>query len=383
MSAQRFTNNLPARLYAVRIYGVLALTLVVAGILVPSFLQPLNLENTVIQASPNGLMALGETLVIFMGCIDLSVGSTLALSGLVAVILQGPLGPWPAVLVGVLSGTGVGVINGLVVTRLGVNAFIATLGTMTGIAGVSLMISGGNPISPPNIGFGLPMNNAIIWWLPPPTVAFVGLCILLHILVTRTRVGRNLMSVGGNREASRRAGLRPNAYVFGAYVACGTFAGLSGVMLALSLATGSPIIGSVSVLPVIASVVVGGASLLGGAGSVVKTGVGVLIIGSLSMAMDIANVSSWDQDIVLGGVLLFVVLMGTLGQGGTPGRLRGSTRRERRVSSVIGEAEKGVRLEESSSVAALTATRSHQEETSMRKEEASMRGYKITGGDQI
>ena len=138
MSAQISTNNFrgPAATRA-RIYGVLVLTLVVAGILVPSFMHPLDLENVVNQCSYNGLMALGETLVIFMGCADLSVGSILALSGVVAVILQGPLGPWPAVLLGVLSGTGVGVINGFVVTRLGVNAFIATLGTMIGIAGVA------------------------------------------------------------------------------------------------------------------------------------------------------------------------------------------------------------------------------------------------------
>ena len=332
MSAQISTSNFGARLYAARIYGVLVLTLVVAGILVPSFLHPLDLENVVNQCSYNGLMALGETLVIFMGCADLSVGSILALSGVVAVILQGPLGPWPAVIVGVLSGTGVGVINGFVVTRLSVNAFIATLGTMIGISGVALTVSGGQPISPPNIGFGLSMNFPFIWWLTPPAVAFVGCCILLHIVVTRTRLGRNLMSVGGNREASRRAGLRSNAYIFGAYVASGTFSGVAGVMLALSLATGSPISGSVSVLPVVAAVIIGGASLLGGVGSVIQTGVGVLIIGILATAMDIANVSSWDQNIVLGAVLLLVVLVGTLGQAGKPGTFRRALRRERSVT---------------------------------------------------
>ncbi len=334
MSAQTSTNNLEAWLFAARIYGVLVLTLVVAGILVPEFLHPLDLENVVNQYSYNGLMALGETLVIFMGCIDLSVGSTLALSGIVVIGLQGPLGPWPAVLLGVLAGAAVGVINGFVVTRLGVNAFIATLGTMIGIAGVALMVSNGQPLSPPNVGFGMPMNNSFIWWLTPPAVAFVVCCILLHIVVTRTRLGRNLMSVGGSREASRRAGLRSNAYVFGAYVACGAFSGVAGVMLALSLATGSPISGSASVLPVVASVIVGGASLLGGVGSVVKTGVGVLIIGILGTAMDIANVSSWDQDIVLGAVLLLVVLVGTLDQARKPGTLRRALRRERKLSSV-------------------------------------------------
>jgi ribose transport system permease protein len=260
-------------------------------------------------------MALGETLVIFTGCIDLSVGSTLALSGIVAVILQGPLGPWPAIAVGILSGTGVGALNGLIVTRLGVNAFIATLGTMIGISGVAFTVSGGQPLSPANIGFGLPINNGLIWWLTPPAVAFVAACILLHVVITRMRLGRNLMSVGGSREASRRAGLRPNAYVFGSFVASGTCSGIAGVMLALGLATGSPIIGAQSVLPVVASVVLGGASLLGGSGSVVKTMVGVLIIGSLSTAMNIANVASWDQDIVIGAVLLVVVLGGSLGQG--------------------------------------------------------------------
>lgn len=315
-------GGLAARLYGARIYGVLILTLVVAGILVPSFSQSLNLENTFVQASPNGLMALGETLVIFTGCIDLSVGSTLALSGLVAITLQGSLGPWPAVFVGILSGTAVGALNGLIVTRLGVNAFIATLGTMIGVSGVAFTVSGGQPLSAPNIGFGLPINNGLIWWLTPPAVAFVALCIVLHVVITRMRVGCNLMSVGGSREASRRAGLRPNAYVFGAFVASGTCSGLAGVMLALGLATGSPIIGAQSVLPVVASVVLGGASLLGGSGSVVKTMAGVLIIGSLSTAMDIANVASWDQDIVIGAVLLLVVLGGSLGQGAKRSGLR-------------------------------------------------------------
>ena len=143
------------------------------------------------------------------------------------------------------------------------------------------------------------------------------------------------MSVGGNPEASRRAGLRPNSYVFGAYVTCGTFAGLSGVMLALGLSTGSPIIGTVSVLPVVASVVLGGASLLGGVGSVIQTGTGVLIIASMTQAMNIANVSSWDQDVVLGVVLLLVLLTSTL----KPESIAATVRRKWNSSSMISETE--------------------------------------------
>ena len=140
------------------------------------------------------------------------------------------------------------------------------------------------------------------------------------------------MSVGGNREASRQRraalqrlhlrGVRRQRHVFRS----------GGGHARLSLATGSPISGSVSVLPVVASVIIGGASLLGGVGSVIQTGVGVLIIGVLATAMDMANVSSWDQDIVLGAVLLLVVLVGTLGQAGKPGTFRRAMRRERSVT---------------------------------------------------
>ena len=175
-----------------------------------------------------------------------------------------------------------GVINGLVVTRLGVNSFIATLGTMTGIAGVSLMVSGGQPISPPNIGFGMPINNTFIWWLTPPAAAFVVCCVLLHIVVTRTRSGaqpdeRRRQPRG---EPTRRAALQ--RLHFGAVRRLRHVCRAGG-----GHARAGPVDGladqrqSASVLPVVASVVLGGASLLGGAGSVIKTGVGVLIIGIL------------------------------------------------------------------------------------------------------
>jgi ribose/xylose/arabinose/galactoside ABC-type transport system permease subunit len=281
-----------------------ALMLVFAA-LEPRFLDPTNLFNVMRQISITGLIALGMTFVILTAGIDLSVGSVLALAGIVAAaVAKGSTGNTLSLDLG--EATGCGFLQGLGITRLKVPPFVVTLGGLSAFRGLTLWFSGGGPIS------GLDANMR--WWgqgligpVPIPVILFLSCALVCHIILRHTRYGRHVYAVGGNLEAARLSGLPVNRIILSVYVIVGFFAGLAGFVLDARLNSAEAVAGQGYELTVIASVVIGGTSLFGGAGSIAGTVVGATLIGVLVNGLVLNNVSSYIQQVIIGLIIILAV----------------------------------------------------------------------------
>lgn len=276
------------------IYGVLLGVLVAATIAYPGFLGWDSLRVLITQNAPLGIVAVGMTLVIIAGGFDLSVGAIYATAGTVAagvsIHASVPLG----LAAGVTSGVAAGLINGFIVAKLNINPLIATLGTGAVFSGVVLLVTNSQPYSVTDPSFAY-LGQSTIAGVPLPMIFVVMTFAAGWVVLNRTIVGRQLLSVGGNREASRLAGIRTTVVVGGAYVASGTLAAFAGVISASQLGVGQGDTGTSLALSAIAIVVIGGTSLLGGEGSVIRTAVGLLIIASLNnLFFSLALNSNWQ-----------------------------------------------------------------------------------------
>jgi ribose transport system permease protein len=283
---------------------LLAALLVSISVLELRFIQPANLLNVLLQISMDGIIACGLTFVILCGGLDLSVGAVTALSG-VLFVTGLHLGIEIAGLLALLAGAAVGLINGLLIGRIKLNALIVTLGTMAAVQGVALWISRGYPIPGPGGDFEM-LGGGFFLYVPLPVV-FFGLVILGgHALLAHTQFGRDLYGIGGNREAARLADIPVETRECWAYVLCSLLAAFSGMILASRLNTGSPIVGQDAPLQAIAAIVLGGTSLYGGRGGVLQTVIGMATIGVLSNGLNLLNVSPAYQWAIKGSVLILV-----------------------------------------------------------------------------
>ena len=293
----------------------------------PRFVMPLNLFNIMLQVSIYGLLAIGMTFVILTAGIDLSIGSLLAMAGLVAAaVSKGGLSnrftvgegqdalsyPWYlAALAAIAVGLAAGFVQGTAITRLKVPPFVVTLGGMSVFRGAALLFAGGGPISGFDPGF--------VWWgqariggqVPVPVVIFLVFAILAHIVLRYTRYGRQVYAVGGNPEAARLSGLNVRAITTSVYVIMGFFCGLGAFVLSARLNSAEAIAGMGYELTVIASVVIGGTSLFGGAGTIFGTVVGTILIGVLLNGLQLNNVSSYVQQIIIGLIIVLAVAFDT------------------------------------------------------------------------
>ena len=278
-----------------------------------TFLSMRNFLNVMDQITVLGVMAVGMTLVILIGGIDLSVGSVLALSGMV----MGYLGnnrEWPfviAIVVALIASAACGLTSGLMVTRLRMPAFIATLAMMSIARGIASIITNGEQI----VGFPDWFSNlAIIRHFGFLTVT-VGLMVVITliawIILSFRPVGRALYALGGSQEVARLAGIPVRQYTMWVYVLCGALAGLAGVILSARLDSSQPSSGLGYELDTIAAVVIGGASLSGGVGSIGGTAVGVLIIGFLRNGLNLLQISPFVQQVVIGVVIAVAVAADT------------------------------------------------------------------------
>jgi len=299
----------------------LAALMIVFTIMSPNFIDPLNLFNIMRQVSITGLIALGMTFVILTAGIDLSVGSMLALCGMVAAVVAkggaantlslsaaggSGYGWFAALLAAVAVGCLAGFIQGITITRLKVPPFVVTLGGLTIFRGLTLTISNGGPIS----GFDSSMRwfgNGLVGPVPVPVIIFVIAAVLCHIVLRYTRYGRAVYAVGGNAEAARLSGLRVDRILVSVYVIVGFFAGLAAFVLAARLNSAEAVAGIGYELTVISAVVIGGTSLFGGIGSVGGTVVGAALIGVLQNGLQFNNVSSYTQSIIIGLILILAV----------------------------------------------------------------------------
>jgi ribose transport system permease protein len=269
------------------------------------FLSPLNLTNILVQSSIMAVIAIGMTFVIIGGGFDLSVGSTVALAGCIAAMVIVKFGVAVGVLAGIAAGGAVGLANGMIIARLGVNPFITTLGTMVLVRGVVYLITGGAPVGDEGlpavfIAFGSARFLGIHYLVWVPAFLLLVLSWVLHA----TPYGRRVYATGGNREAAYLSGVPVERIITSTYAWCGALAGVGGVMLAARLQSGQPTAGEFYELTAIAAVILGGASLQGGEGTLYKSVIGVFIMIVLGNSLNLLNVDSYWQRVAIGAVII-------------------------------------------------------------------------------
>jgi ribose/xylose/arabinose/galactoside ABC-type transport system permease subunit len=291
----------------------LAALCAVFAVFAPHFFSTDNLLNVSLQASITAIIAAGMTFVILTAGIDLSVGSVVALSGIVATAtLKAGLPPAVALPVAIATALAFGALSGgiagVLVARFSVAPFIVTLALMTVWRGLAFVVTDGRPVWDLPASFGW-LGGARVMGVPFPTLVMAGVFVVAHVALTRTRYGRHVVAVGGNPEAARLAGIATGRVVASVYVLCGMLAAGSGVLLASRMNSGQPNAGLMYELDVIAAVVVGGTSLSGGRGSIVGTLLGAMLIAVLRNGLNLLDVNSYVQQVVVGFVILLAVLL--------------------------------------------------------------------------
>lgn len=287
----------------------------------PSFLKADNLLNIANQIAVIAILAAGMTLVIIAGGIDLSVGSLIALSAVLATLLirrfagaeaATPAGMVACGLAAIVACGVVGALSGLVVTAFAVPSFIVTLGVMMMASGAAFLVTEGESVYQLPDRFVWLGRGADLAGIPNAVVLTVLLYAAVHFVLTRTAFGRYVYAVGGNAEAARLAGVRVSLVIVLVFAISGLLAGLGGVVMASQLKSGSPTYGQMYELYVIAAVVVGGTSLSGGEGNVLGTLLGALLIAVIQNGMNLTGVESYTQRVVLGAIIVGAVLLDRL-----------------------------------------------------------------------
>ena len=292
--------------------GLLILITIVT-ILSPSFLSTKNIFNILRQTSVNGIIATGMTFVILTGGIDLSVGSILAISGAVcASLLASGQNIIIVVLAALIIGAMVGFLNGFIITKGKLQPFIATLATMTILRGLTLVYTDGKPITLGSgdlaIKFGQ-IGGGKIFGIPTPALIMILVFAICAFVLKNTQMGRYTYALGSNEEATKLSWLNTDKIKIAVYTISGILASVAGIIITSRLFSAQPTAGDGYELDAIAAVVLGGTSLTGGKGKITGTIIGALIIGVLSNALNILDVSSYYQMMVKGAVILVAVLL--------------------------------------------------------------------------
>jgi len=305
----------------IRSYALFIIFIVLCVILAfasETFLKPNNIINVFRQISINGILALGMTFVIILGGIDISIGSVAAVSGVVASLVLDMNGTLaiPAILAGILSGGVMGMIIGFLVAKMKIAPFIASLAMMTIARGLALVIAGGVPHSIYNETF-LAIGNGYLWpkltatsiSFPISVLIFIVCIVIVATILYKTKFGRHVYAVGGNQEAARASGVKVDRVKFLTFVINGLLCGVAGIVLAARITSGQPAAAAGYELDAIAAVIIGGASLAGGAGKVGGTIIGALIIGVLNNGLVLLAVSSYYQQIIQGVIIAGAVIL--------------------------------------------------------------------------
>ena len=288
---------------------ILLVICVFATILSPSFLSVTNLFNVFKQITVAGIVGCGMTFVILTGGIDLSVGSILGLSGVLASgVLASTGNTAAAVAVSLIVGVACGAVNGFFVSVCGIPPFISTLGMMTLLRGVILVYTKGSPI-PIKVDSYKFFGKGSIAGIPVPVIILIVVFLLAHYILTQTTYGRSVYAVGGNREAARLSGIRVKTSEFLVYTLNGLMCGMAGLILTARLGSAQSTSGTGIEMDAIAAVILGGTSLSGGVGFVLPTVVGARIMGIIDNILTLMNVNPHATNIVKGAVILIAVLV--------------------------------------------------------------------------
>ncbi len=292
-----------------RLLPFLTLIALFVGLIIatPNFFTQTNLSSVVRQTAVINIMALGMTMVIITGGIDLSVGSILALAGCLGTMTMTSGWPvWAGIAVGVLVGCLAGLLNGTLTTRLRINPFIVTLGTLLIIRGLALILTNGMPVQNVPKGFSF-LGEGAVAGIPFVLVILLVIALIVHVILEHTKLGRYAFAIGSNPDAAFYAGIPVKFHTTAIYGICGMLTGLAGMIESSRLMTGQPTAGQGYELPAIAAVVIGGGSLRGGEGSVVGTLIGAFIMGLLSNGCDLLGIQPFVQQATIGAVIILAV----------------------------------------------------------------------------
>lgn len=295
-------------LHQLRAAWMLLAVCVILAIASPVFATSANLLNVALATSVTALLAAGQTFVIILAEIDLSVGAILGFSAAITAMVLRHHSTITGIVVGLAVGAAAGLVNGLLVTKTRMPSFIATLATLSILSGLALQLTQGNPVSVTDYNFQN-IGQARIAGIPTPVWIMIVVFVIFGILLARTRFGRYAYATGDNAEAAKLSGISVDRVKILAFVISGALAALAGFIVTARLSTAEPTAGTGLELEAIAAVIIGGTSLAGGRGDLLGTIVGALILGVIDNGMNLLNVNPFLQDVVKGVVILFAVLL--------------------------------------------------------------------------
>lgn len=295
-------------IFKYRILLILVVIFSVSSFINKEFLTIVNLKNILLQVSSDGLIAIGMTFLIIMACIDLSVGSQIALTSVIVIGLQSIIGTNFGIIIAILAGLLIGLANGLLVVKVKVSPFISTLGMLTIVKGITLWLSDSRAISGIDPNFAKLAETPILG-IPLAFFLFVILVFISDYFIINTNIGRAYYAIGANPEASKSIGIKVDRYLIITFIFSSLTTALGGIIIASRINTGSPVLGVSTPLYVIAAVLIGGTSMMGGEGRPFGTMLGILIIGMLRNSLNLSGVGGYGQTIILGVILIFVMLM--------------------------------------------------------------------------
>jgi ribose/xylose/arabinose/galactoside ABC-type transport system permease subunit/ABC-type sugar transport system substrate-binding protein len=292
-----------------RIYLMLGAVFAVLAWTAPNFTNAHNIMSIFKATSLYALVATGFTIVMICGQLDLSIGSVVTLGGLITIGMQSQVGWAGAILAAAFAGAVVGAANGLLVTRIKVNSFIATLGTMIIVQGIVLRISGGRTLTVDTFVLGTFLEQTMLWVFSPRIVITALIVIAFEVFLQRTPWGRALYMIGGNTSTAFHAGLPVNVYTIGAFVLSGLLAGLAGALFSITINSAPPTMGANSLMIVVAAVIIGGTSMAGGRGSVFKSMIALLVLSALFNGLSCLGAGYEIRQIASGVVLAGVIVL--------------------------------------------------------------------------
>jgi len=292
------------------IYIAFIVMVISISILSPAFFKPTNILNVLRQTSINGIIAMGMTFVILSRGIDLSAGSILAFSAVVATSFAHP-GEYPIIVplfMGFSVGILCGLVNGFIIAKRKLAPFIVTLGMMTSARGLALVYTNGRPVIELSDSYNA-IGGGYIIGIPIPVVIFIIVAAISFFILTFTKFGRHVYATGGNELAAKISGINTTKVIIFVYAIAGFLSGLAAIVLSSRVMSGSPAAGQGYELDAIAAVVIGGTKLSGGVGTITGTLVGALIIGVMNNGLDLLGVSSYLQQIVKGIIIVLAVIL--------------------------------------------------------------------------
>lgn len=306
-------QNLDIRELISKYKMVLVLIILVgaSSLISDNFLTNNNLENIARQVSVNGVLACGMTFVMITGGFDLSVGSSLSVTGVIAIALQPVIGVGGSIIIALIVGALLGSVNGIILSKINADsgdAFMITLGSLLAFSGIALLLTDARVLPGSNSEFYNSLGQGtIFWFIPIPVFIFILITVISHFILTSTVLGRKIYMIGGNYEASRLSGIHVEFYKGLVYSIAGVSAAIAGIILSSRTLGGSPLAGVGYELDAIAAVIIGGISLKGGEGNIIMTLIGVFIIGVLSNILNLIGLSSFNQMIVKGMIIVLAV----------------------------------------------------------------------------